>query len=178
MTLHQKYRKAVAAVIGVFVLSALFEVIPRWEELWTLRQNVAAKKEQVKNLSTIGKKHVVLGERKKLLLKLLSSNDVKNEQSSTGALEYLTHTATKNDIKITSLIPTGSKQRGDVEDFGFKVSFAASYHTIGKFLNALETGPMNVKFIKIDVANGTAGTDNLLVSVEGIILLYPSRGRK
>ena len=154
------------AVVGfIYVLGG--EVIDRWKTVYQLYEEYTGKQHAILNPAELNEKRNQLQLKKKLLSAALAKESSEYEQSQAGLIDYLSTCANKTGIQYQSLQPTETKVERQTKRIGFAIDFNGGYHQIGKLINALETGSMNVEVKSLIIFSKEPTSPILQVKVDG-----------
>ncbi|GEM_PF-1478734 len=158
-------------LIGVTVLSFIYvlatEVLDRWQETAQTYAEVQDKYVKLLTPDQLRTKRSALLAENEALTATLAKTMTAYSQDHSGVFEYLNSNAKKNGIRFESLTPKEAIDNGQLKEFAFKVDFDAGYHQTGKFVNAIETGPVPVSIVKMDIASDPQKSSTVHVSTEG-----------
>lgn len=149
----------------IYVLST--EVAGRWEETFGLYDQVREKKKEMLNPDELKAKKSSLIDQNERLSSVLTKGVRTYNQNENGVFEYLNSNAKSNSVVFESLIPKESVNSAQSREFAFKVDFQASYHQLGRFVNAIETGSVPVNIVKMEIVTDPSKPSKLHVSSEG-----------
>ena len=159
------YLIGLTALLFVYVLAT--EVVDRWEETAQAYTELQGKKGELLTPDQLRVKKASLLAENEALTNILTKAMSTYSQNHSGVFEYLNSNAKKNGILFESLIPKEAVNNGQLKEFAFRVDFDASYHQLGKFANAIETGPVPVSIAKMDIASNPEKLSKVHVSAEG-----------
>ena len=171
-----------AMLTGLAVLSFAYilatETLDRWKETAQLYSALQGKRGELLTPDQLRAKKTSLMAEDKALTSILSKGMSTYAQNHSGVFEYLNSNAKENGILFESIIPKEAVANGQMKEFAFKVDFDATYHQLGKFINAIETGTVPVSIVQLDMAPDPGRLTKLRVSAEGKAYMFSAAGHE
>ena len=173
MTRKGKYQLMLAGSGVAFVFLLMTEVLPRWEE--SLALYVAVKESESMEITPdeAAQRRPELESRKRVLLSTLEREKGRFVQSRTSVIEFVAAGSRKHSVRLVSLVPLETRTIGSVSETGLKVSVTASFHQLGMFVGAIESGSVPVQLRSLEIARDQAGSALLQASLEAHAYTIP-----
>ena len=165
----KKYLIIIIGTLALFLYIMSTEVIDRSDSVIQLYDELQQKEQNTLNPEQLAEKRMSLTVKKAMLMSTIMKGSGTYDQSETGVFEFLNASAKEAGIRFESLTPIASRSVAQIKDIGFKISFAAGYHQVGKLLNGLETGAMFAQMKKLDLTAETIESERLQVNAEGVV---------
>ncbi len=163
----EKYVFLIVLTTISFVYILVTEVVDRFSQTAQSYNELQGKKGELLTPDELRTKKSSLVAENEKLTTILTKDMSSFSKNHMGVFEYLNSNAKENGIIFGSLIPKEAVNNGQLKELAFKVDFDADYHQLGKFVNAIETGPMPVSIIKMDIATDPEKASKVHVSAEG-----------
>lgn len=173
MSEKKKYQLGIAACLLMFLYVSSSEVYDRWAEVSFAWADLTERENTIRSPEELSEQHLILTSTKKLLMAQATKGAGKYDQNEAGVFDYLSGHARDHKFRYSSLEPTDTKTAGEMQDLGFKVSFATDYVTLGKWLNDIESGGIAVKITKLDVVTENVLSQKLKIDVQGRAYFFP-----
>lgn len=172
-----KYQFVLSGVMLLFVYLTATEVTDRWRETWDRYLELRRKQEEILDPQKLIERKHELTVRRNSLASFLTNDKGEVEQSQTGVFGFLTDKARQTKTRIESLVPLKAQSEGRIENIGFRVGLSSSFHELGSYLNALETGTMSITIKKLELANQMKSS-LLHAEIEGVAYIFPRKSQQ
>jgi Tfp pilus assembly protein PilO len=171
MTRKRQYQSLIllTLVIAVYLLGT--EVVDRWEGAGQLYDELVKKEQTSLDPSELAATKAVLAERKLALTKKLAARSQTYEQTQAGLVKFLNAQARTSGFRFESLAPKELRTAGRLKEVGLTIDFQATYHQVGSFVNALESGPFPLEIDRADLIVREPGSSLLQARLEGRVAL-------
>jgi hypothetical protein len=167
MTEKKKYQILIIAALCVFAYVLLTEATDRLSG--TIRDYTLLKdrEKQVLNQEELIQKKSDLTVQKKVLTAQITHGNKQYEQDQVGIVKFLQVSAKEANILMSSLTPLEVKAVAQMNEHSFKAEIVGTYHKLGAFINALETGAIPVRVVKVDASAQRPGSAVITAVLEG-----------
>jgi Tfp pilus assembly protein PilO len=171
MTKKRRYQLLIIATLVITVYIAGAEVFDRWRETFRLHDDLAKKEQSLLGPAELSARKVLLQERKRSLTEKVAARSKVFEQTQAGLVKFLNAQARANGFCFESIAPKDLREAGQLKEISLTLDFQATYHKVGAFVNALETGPFPLGIDRADLIAREPGSSSLQVRLEGRVAL-------
>lgn len=168
-----QYRLTLVGVLVLFCYILTAEVVPRWREVLGGYQKLRSRQSRITDTLKLTEKRVSLLAQKKQLASLIAKDDGGYEQSQTGVFNFLSRNASTLGVRLVTLTPIEPGSKGEITEAPFKATLSGDYHRIGRFVNAIETGPMRLRMQSLSLQPSQVSKYVVEGQLEGIVLINP-----
>ena len=167
MTDKRKYQRMLIASIVAFIYVACVEVVDRFQGTINLYNELQAKELKILTPEELAQKKADLVLQRAKLIRAMTEGNQSVERNQLGVVKFLNKSAREASVKFQSLTPLEDVSAGQMKTMGFRLDMITQYHRVGSFVNRIESGPLPVQVLKINLEKEKAGSSNLLVTIEG-----------
>ena len=174
----KKYQILIAGVLllGLYVFAT--EIADRWVLTFQHYKELSNAGSQVLTPEEIIQKKGELAIQKKVFTTQLTDGKGQYEQNQIGVIKLLQISAREANLFLRSLTPLDSKSNGQLIEHGFRIELVGTYHSLGIFINALETGQIPIQILKMEMTSQSLGAAAIVINVEGKAFVLPKETDK
>ena len=173
MSERRKYHLSTGVVLLLGFYVFMTEVLGRWTDTYQTVNELRAKEVAILEPDQIAQKKLRLVAEKTAVLGRISLASKVYDQNETGVFEFLSAAAKESNMRFESLIPAESESNGEFRQIGFRITTRAGFHRIGKFVNQVEMGILNVRLERIELTADDPYSAQLEVNVGGSAYVFP-----
>jgi Tfp pilus assembly protein PilO len=171
MTKKRRYQLLIIATLLITVYIAGTEVFDRWRQTLRLYDDLAKKEQSLLSPAELSAKKMLLQQRQQMLTERVAARSKVFEQTQAGLVKFLNAEARANGFRFESIAPKDLREAGRLKEIGMTLDFQTTYHKVGAFVNALETGPFPLGIDRADLIAREPGSSSLQVRLEGRVAL-------
>lgn len=171
---QRKYYTIIGVSVCVFVILAVTEVIDRWQHAFDVYVDLDSRRSQLLAPEETLSRFERLRARRDSLVAAVLMHSGGFEQSQTGVFEFITAAAKQTGVTVRTLEPArkGADVGVDVNAVRFNVLLTDRFHTLGRFIYMIETGPLAMRVSKITMKLRKPDGMHLDAIVEGTAYLF------
>jgi Tfp pilus assembly protein PilO len=172
MSEKNKYQILITGVLLLGICILKTELADRWVHTLQHYKEFSDAKSQVLSPEELDQNKKELTVQKSVLTAQLTGGKGPYEQNQIGVIKLLHISARGANLIIRSLTPLDSKSYGQLIEHGFRIELVGTYHSLGRFINALETGPIPIQIIKMDMTSQLPGAAAIVINLDGKAFVF------
>jgi hypothetical protein len=163
----KKYQILIVGILllGIYVL--VTEIADRWGITFRHYNELSDAGSQVLSPEELVQKKKELIIQKNVLTMQLTDGRGQYEQNQIGVIKLLHASAREANLFLRSLTPLDCKPYGQLIEHAFRIELVGTYHSLGTYINALETGPIPIQIFKMDMTSQSPGASAIFINIEG-----------
>ncbi len=173
MKAKKKYELSILGILFLFAYILATEVLERYTSTFDLYKELSLKESQLLSPEELSQKKADLQMQRAALARQLNAGSRSFDRNQLGIVRFLNESAEAERLQFRTLTPLQDVVAGQISETGFNVEFSATYHTIGKFINKLERGPLPIEIRKLVLEAQKPGSTVLKASLEAKARFLP-----
>jgi Tfp pilus assembly protein PilO len=170
---QQQYLLLSAGIVLVALYILATEGVGRWSNALLVYKAMRTKQAQELSPEEIAEQRLAQFRKRATLSSLLRGRGHDYEQDQAGVVEYVTDCARASGTRLESIVPVASQSASLMKEIGFKLTSYASYHSVGKLINQVETGAVLVRVSKVVLSSESDDSTLLSANIEGCAYVIP-----
>jgi Tfp pilus assembly protein PilO len=166
MTLPRKYIASLCLIGFVFLYLMVTEIFGRWSSAVQLFSEYRSKSDAVLTSEQYSQQKSLLTDEKRQFEAQIRQNIGSTVQSLSGIIEYMTHEAMNQGIRIESLTPGVAKTDGRYLVQDFTIMLVGNYHKIGHYINQIESGRVPMHVVQIEISSVSTGSPAIVARID------------
>jgi Tfp pilus assembly protein PilO len=171
MTIVRRYQVLSVCVVALFLYLLQGEAFDRWDGAIRLYKEVEAREKDDATTLAVRKKSLIA--REDSLRSLIAGKSNQYDQSETGVLEFLNASARDNGLAFQSLTPLFPPKKGQVREVVFTIHLLTGFHSVARFINTIETGPLIVRIQTLQLSIAAKNSAQLGAEIGGTAYIFP-----